>query len=657
MGTFTKALKRSTWTTGGSLENPSNWVARMFGSTVTTSGQDVNERNALYAADFLTCVRIISETLAQLPLILYERQDRGKRRATNHPLYRVLADQANDEMTAYVFRETLQSHLLTWGNAYAWIERNNDFDVAGLWPLLPDRTHAFRQNGQLFYRTRLTKEPASQGEDRIFSARDIFHVPGLSFDGLRGYSVVDLMREAVGLSVAQDKYNGRTLSNNSMPNFFITQTQSMKPDEKERFIREWREKHQGPDKAWAVAMLQAGMDVKPIGVTQRDAQFLELRKFTRAVTMGFFRIPPHMVSDTEQAPSGGTGVEARSLDFQKFAIQPWATRWEQQVNMKLLLRVRDQRYFSEFLMDGLLRGDSAARSTYFSQAFGKWLTADEIRDKENENPYEPPKDPEKEPGRVLLYPLNMAPAEQAVAEKPEPEPLAPEPAGPGDMPGAADPNARRMLLRSHRHAFADIADRILRREMADLCKRGAVPETVYADHETYIARHLEPALRTLAETVALDVSRELGREVSVPDSLIKSYAESYAVRHTQASLTEVRRLVAEKADLKASLAAWPKRAEFVAAHETVRAGNAFARAAYKSAGVAIRWVLGDECADCATLDGKVATDAVFAKRADLKDTQYVPASGLGHPPHCDGCECVIVGVPQAYRTSTEKQAA
>jgi len=661
MGALVRQL-RSSWTTGATLESPSNWIARTFGVQRSSAGEDVTERNVLYSADFLTCVRIIAETIAQLPLILYERQTRGKTRARGHPLYSVLADQANTEMTAYVFRETLQAHLLTWGGAYAWIEKDGA-DVVGLWPMLPDRTRPFRgPNGDIFYESQIQRQPIPvPGEMRIYSASEVFHIPGLSFDGLRGYSVVDLMRESIGLSIAQDKYNGRSLQNNAMPPAIITMTQNMKPDERSRFMKEWREAHQGPDKAWAIGMLAAGMDIKPLGITQRDAQFLELRKFARAVTVGFFRIPPHMLSDTEQAPSGGTGVEARSMDFARFAIQPWATRWEQQINMKLLTRNRDQRFFSEFLMDGLMRPDAAARATYYSQAFGKWMWTNDIRDKENMNPYETPEDPLKNPADVLLYPGNMGSAEQIVSGDyrvlgPSGSQVTPVedgtmplalPPGPGDTPGAGSQqgnDARRSLLIAHRPAIRDIADRILRREMADLGKRSYKdPEAVYADHADYIVRQMLPALETIAATVALDVTRETGREASVPATFIRSYVGSYAKRHTQASLAEVRRLIESGNDMKEAMASWPKRAEFVAVHESIRAGNAFAREAYRTAGVkSLVWSAGDECAECQRLQGQVV------------DMGEVFARGLGHPPLCEECACVLMAATERQERNTRE---
>lgn len=659
MGTINKALKRYSVTSGGSLENPANWVIRTFGAgTNTASGISVDEKSGLQAIDVMTCVRIISETIAQLPLITYkEKPQGGRERSKTHPLYSVLQQQANEEMTAFTFKETMQAHLLTWGNAYAWIDRNDVGDCDGLYPLLPDRTQCYRKtDGSLWYRTTI------KNEAKVFPASEVFHIPGLGFDGLTGYSVISLIREQIGLAMAQEEYAGRFYGNGATPPLALTHPQKLQQPDIDRLEADWKDAHGGVRNAWRMALLDQGMELKTIGIPQQDAQFIESRKFSSAKIAGFYRVPANMLGATEAAGPYGVGKEQDQINFRIFTIMPWAVRWEHAIDMKLLLRPRDRGYYVKFLMDGLERGDFKSRMEGYAIAWGKWMTTDEIRGYEEQNPYEAPAD-EKQVGKMLLWPLNMGPAEK-VAKKSLDEPKPVAPGGPDDDEKAQDTaRDRRMVARAQRIALADVATRILQRETNDLMVKAKKKpdmgwlDALYDDHRDYIAKHVGPVLRSYAALIEAQVSREVGRDVVIPATFVVKYIDGYAQRHVQASLSEVRSL--DAAAMPDTLATWATRSEWIASREAAQAGNAFARAAYRSAGIqSVTWMAGDECADCAALHGKaVVPDGVFGKREDFKDARYVPASGLGHPPHCDGCECVVVAAPQTYRTSTEKHAA
>lgn len=665
MGTLIRALeKRYSVLTGASLENPANWAIRAFGGGQNTSaGVDVNEYTALRSIDVLTCVKIISETIAQLPFITYRRlPGGGKERATKHPLYSVLHDQANEEMTAFMLKETLMGHLLTWGNAYCEISRNDVGDCVGLWPLLPDRTSPVRKGGELYYYTQTRKQVADPGTQRVIPARDVLHLVGFSWDGLMGYSVIGLIREQIGITQAQEEYAGRFYSNGSVPPAILTYAKSLSTDDIKRLTTEWTDGRQGVRNAWKMALLDQGMDIKTLGVTQQDAQFIEQRRFSSEKIAGFFRVPPDMVTSSDKAGPYGVGIEQRQIGFAKFTIQPWSVRLENAVNSKLLLRPRDTGYFAEFLMDGLERADIEKRNNAYAVGFGKWLTTDDIRERENMNPYEAPEDP-ADVGKVLLWPLSMGSAKNVV-DPPKPDPLAPPPDGvvPSDTPsssgmgassrdGGAAPS-RRALAKAQRIALADAAERILRRESTDILGRSrkkANPtdwlDAFYDEHRGYIVKQLFPHLRAYASMIGAEVSRELGRPAAVPDAFVAKYLDGYAVRHIAASRAEaVALLDTPKSQMEAALAEWPARSEWTAVREANQAGNAFALAAYRAAGVPfVVWQTGDACPDCVGLhDKRIAIDARFAQRGELSDDKFVPVAGLGHPPLCDGCECVVV---------------
>jgi len=609
----------------------------------------------------LTCVRIISETIAQLPLITYKRLDGGgKQRATKHPLYTVLQEQANEEMTAFVFKETLQAHLLTWGNAYAWIERDPNGDCNGLWPMLPDRTWPFRDaQGKLYYQTFIKNLPipGDPGLRRIFPARDVFHLSGLGFDGLIGYSVIRMIQEQIGLAQAQEEFDARFYANNSQPPSVVTTPNKISPDDFKLLQAQWDDGKRGNQNAWKTALLDQGMTITKLGIPQRDAQFIESRKFSSEKIAGFFRVPPHMVGDTEKATSYGQGIEQQQIGFTQFTIQPWAVRWEHTIDMKLMLRPRDQGYFTEFLIDGLQRGDIKTRYEAYALGWGKFLTTDDIREKENMNPYVEPSDAAI--GQRLIWPVNFDTAERIVSgESTRRTPNVPAPPNPGPegdpSTGEPDPaqqaSIRRTLAKAQRIALSDAADRILRRESSDIIARSKKPkanwlEAFYEDHREYIKKQFGPQLRTYAALVGAEVSREIGRAVTVPESFVTKYIDGYANRHIAASRQEMRALKdASPEQLEDAFAAWSKRSDWIAVRESNQAGNAFAHAAYRDSGVPfVVWMAGDECPDCVRLHGrKIPVDGVFAQRGELSDDRFVPASGLGHPPLCDGCECVVV---------------
>jgi HK97 family phage portal protein len=651
-----RILKRWSSMTGLSLENPNNW-GKIWRSTASGSGVEVDEFSALFNIDVFTCVRIISETIAQLPFPVYKRLDGGgKERAPNHPLYDVLGSNANEEMTAFTLKETLQGHLLTWGNAYAYIERNDIGDCIGLWPLLPDRTHPFRINNELFYYTRIKKLPtADPGDSRVFPAKDVFHIPGMGYDGLVGYSVIGHLRESIGLGVAQEQFAARFYSNNTVPPVALVLPKGhLKEEDKDRILASWNEEHRGVNKQWKTAILEEGMDIKTIGLPLQDAEFLHTRAFTRTQILGFFRVPPHMVGDTEKTTSYGQGVEQQQIAFTMFTIAPWAVRWEQIVDKKLMLRPRDDRYFAEFLVDGLQRSDIKTRFDAYQAAWGKWMTTDEIRARENMNAYVAPDDP-NDAGKTLFVPLALAPAEKIIdgTASPKSNPLAlpsgPAPTDPVDDPALVVASIRRTIATAQRFIFLDIAERVIRREQTDigkaLAKRNAaeVIDGLDDDHRDYVQKQMLPALRSYAAVVCADVEREIGRATLIPESFIENYAESYARRHATAVLGDARQLIGDP-NRDAALAAWSKRAAWIADREVIQAGNAFARAAYRQAGIPeLEWSSGDDCAECTRLHGqKIAIDGVFIRRGETNDDRFIPVAGLGHPPLCEGCACVVV---------------
>lgn len=375
------------------------------------TGLDVNQDNSLTYSAVWACVKVISEDLASLPLFVYKRSGESKEKYTDHPLYYLLHDAPNDEMTAMQFRECLQSHLLTWGNAYAEIQRNLRGQPVALWPLNPGNMTVKRsESNELIYEYITT---GVGSETKIFAKEDIFHIAGLSYNGLVGYSPISYHREAIGCGLSAQEWQASNFRTGGRLQLAITHPapKAPAPENRKQFRDEIRKEY-GGNKGQTIAVLWEGMKAEKLSMSMEDAQFIESRKFNRTEICSIFRVPPHKIMDLERATF--SNIEQQSLSYVVDAIRPWAVRWEQAINARLLNG--SGIFFAEHAMEGLLRGDIASR--YAAYALGRqwgFLSVNEIRSLENMNPL--PADQ----GDIYMQPLNMV----ELGEEP-PEPAAPE---------------------------------------------------------------------------------------------------------------------------------------------------------------------------------------------------------------------------------------
>lgn len=378
-----------------------NDFSLLFGRT--TSGKTVNERTALQTTAVYACVRILSETIASLPLHVYRYTEGGKAKDTEHVLYTLLHDEPNPDMTSFVFRETLMSHLLIWGNAYAQILRDRSGQVIGLYPLLPDQMSVHRsEKGKLYYVYNRYEEDNPNFQEKgsiVLSQEEVLHIPGLGFDGLIGYSPIALAKNAVGMTLACEEYGASFFSNGANPGGVLEHPGILKDPGKVR--DSWNAVYQGTRNAHKVAVLEEGMSYKQIGIPPEEAQFLETRKFQINEIARLFRIPPHMVGDLEK--SSFSNIEQQSLEFVKYTLDPWVVRFEQALKKSLLLPEEKKTHFIKFNVDGLLRGDYQSRMNGY--AIGRqngWLSTNDIRELEELNPIPP-----EEGGDLYLINGNM----------------------------------------------------------------------------------------------------------------------------------------------------------------------------------------------------------------------------------------------------------
>ncbi len=389
-----------------SRDKPKNQVSAngySFLTGISSSGRRVNEKTAMQMTAVYSCVRILSETLASLPLHVYEVSEGRRVKAINHPLYRLLHDEPNMEMTSFIFRETMMTHLLLWGNAYAQIVRNGRGEVLGLYPLMPDRVSVDRDGaGRIFYEYKMD----DGGQCVRLSGLDVLHIPGLGFDGLVGYSPIGMAKNAIGMAIATEEYGARFFSNGATPSGILEHPGTVKNPEVMR--ESWSRGFSG-NNAHKVAILEEGMKYTPISVPPNEAQFLETRKFQINEIARIFRVPPHMVGDLEK--SSFSNIEQQSLEFVKYTLDPWVTRWEQAMVRRLFTDKEKTVFDVKFNVDGLLRGDYQSRMNGY--AIGRqngWMSANDIRALENLDLIDP-----TDGGDLYLINGNMLPLKDAGA--------------------------------------------------------------------------------------------------------------------------------------------------------------------------------------------------------------------------------------------------
>ena len=365
-------------------QNSTSGSAYRFFLGSSTSGKAVTERSAMQMTAVYSCVRILAEAIAGLPIHLYRYADDGsKEKATGHPLYFLLHDEPNPEMTSFVFRETIMTHLLLWGNGYSQIIRNGKGDVVALYPLMPNRMTVDRdEHGRLFYSYQVSSgdAPTMKQGTVVLAPSDVLHIPGLGFDGLVGYSPIAMAKNAIGMAIACEEFGAKFFANGAAPSGVLEHPGTIKDPSR---VREaWQSQFGGSSNSGKVAVLEEGMKYTPISISPEQAQFLETRKFQINEIARIFRIPPHMVGDLEK--SSFSNIEQQSLEFVKYTLDPWVVRWEQSIARSLLSPQEKKRYFVKFNLDGLLRGDYQSRMNGYATARQNgWMSANDIRELEN----------------------------------------------------------------------------------------------------------------------------------------------------------------------------------------------------------------------------------------------------------------------------------
>ena len=649
--------------------NPSQDVLyAMSGGVSSESGVMVSESNADRISAVFSCVRVISETLGMLPWKLYRRVGDGKEQAVDHPLYRLVHNQPNPEIPSMVFRETLAAHCALRGNCYAEIEFNKAGRITALWPLLPHNMSPTRVNGRIAYDYQLG------GETYRLSADRVLHIPGPGYDGIIGYSLVTKAREAMGISLAAEKYGATFYSRGARPTGVLTHPQVLGPKGRSNVKKGLVRSVSGLSNANRVLVLEEGMKWEQMGLSNEDSQFIETRKFQISEIARMFRVPLHMIAEMDRATF--SNIEQQSIEFVMYCLLPWTTRFDQYGTMKLLLERERADYFVEHVISGLVRGDIKTR--YEAYQIGRqngWLCADDVRKMENLNPL-----PDGQGGDIYIVPMNHQPLKWITGDAP-PEPT------PGPTPSTRTQRsltwdehrqleARDRLADTFRGLFQDAIQRAVVKE--NKAATAAVNkiwgartspkqefdkwfEEFYANFAVYFRRTVAPAVHGYSRATWSQLAELMGVTLSQSEAFglfVDQYLTGMTNRYVGSSRGQLLTLLKEtppeelNSAILARLAEWSEnRASKMVEDELIRESGAVTLQAFREMGVTRKiWrANANACPFCRKLDGKtVALGESFvgaSLSAQDENGNWLSMSFDGsklHAPIHRGCQCHIV---------------
>jgi HK97 family phage portal protein len=656
MGFLAKELRNSIQS-GGSLTAYSDFWYNAVGGGPTKAGVPVNEETALKYLAVFSCVSLIAGDLASLPLILYQTgKDGSKKRATSEPLYDILHNQPNKNTDSLHWRETGESHLLTWGNFYNEIKRNARTDeVTEIIQLPKPGIVQVKQNRKGFYYE--WRDPKTNNIQKR-SRRNIFHIAGFGSNGIMGMSIIGIAREAISLGIAARDYGSLFFGQGTHP-AGVFETDKSLGDNKQGFIKDLQKQYGGLGKSHKAMVLEMGMKYKPITIPMDDAQFLDTRKHQDLDICGMYKVPPHKIA-IHGANSNNNNLEQENGSYVSQCLRPWLVRWEQAMNMQLLTPEQRQRgLFTEILAEGLLRGDQAARAEYYKSMWAQGaMSANDINKIENRNPVPG--------GDQYFVPLNFIPSDQAAdfltqsnepAQKPESKTFR-------SLSGSI--LLRDRISKQYYPLFQRAAQDIVNKEA--LAVKGQVGKNrknrenrdmqtwlddFYRKMPDVIKSKIGPVIRSFSEAIQAVSAEEMGIDVGISDDLerfINDYTERYAQRHTESSLGQLTALLEQDLDdLEERVSEWvDKRADKIATNETVRASNAIYQAVAFGIGLSTIWrIRGKTCPYCTSLRGKrIASGGSYVQDGD----ELNPEGGTGpmkirglkmHPPLHQACDCYL----------------
>jgi len=395
MGFFDLFKRKATASTP--IQDYSGWGAPSVSGAVAT------ENRIMGLAAHFACVRLISSTIASLPIHVYERTGNGKKIRNDHPVAKLLRENSNKEMTSFSVIEAMQAQVLNRGVAFAELNFDKNGDVCEIWPIAPGVVTPKRtdKHGPIEYHF--------QNEGIVLPAKKILHVPGLGFDGINSFSPIRLFRQTFGLSLAAEEFGSRFFGQGTNLGAVIKYPNALKDDARERLKVSVKEGYSGLGKSHNVMVLEEGATFEKLGMPLEDAQFIETRKFSATEIARIHGVPPHLIGDLEKATF--SNIEEQGIEAVIYLFRPWVERWEKVLNSKLFTGADKERFYIKFELGGLLRGDTKSRYEAYSLGLQQgFLNVDEVREKEDMNPLPDGK------GQVYRFPLNLGEAEKQIKE-------------------------------------------------------------------------------------------------------------------------------------------------------------------------------------------------------------------------------------------------
>ena len=435
------------------LNDPKLWGPFSF-PIKSLSGEAVNPATSMQLSPYYACIRNISEDIGKLPLRVYQDVGLGKSRLPMNSVDQIFNREINAEMTPFTFKQTLMAHALGWGNGYAEIQRNNRGEVVALHPIHPARVTVERDDqGEIYYKVfKVPKDTnhrfAGQGEYEVLRPDEMFHITGLSGDGLVGYSVAKIAQDSLGTALATQKYGASFFGNGANHGGLLEHPGNLSQEAQDRLINSWNERHRGANNAHKVAILEEGMKWHATSVPPREAQFVEVRQFQVVDIARWFRMPPHKIQSMESATF--SNIEHQSIEYVQDCLMPWLIKFEEEIKRKML---PEANIYAKFGVQSLLRGDAKSRSEYYrTQVNIGAMTPNEVRSYEDMNPM-------GEEADKLYMQSNMATLENISAGNPEGELIVTESVP--EPNGQSTPSAKAEVVEDYGEAVARQMDPVL----------------------------------------------------------------------------------------------------------------------------------------------------------------------------------------------------
>lgn len=383
-------------------------LANIFGlGMVADSGVIVNDNTVYNSSAVFAAVNLLTSTLGTLSCEIIEETRQGKTVVKEKDCFsrdaKVLGHVPNPLMTAFTFFSTSEQHVLMWGNSYAEIERTNGGDMLHLWPIVPNRCRPVIKDGtrDLYYEVQINDNPS---ESRYIRSENMLHVPGMGYDGIKGYSVLDKAKDSIGLTLATEKHGNKSFRNSAIPSGILVSDGTLKDPQITRMRKSWNDQHQGLDNVSRIAILEAGLTYQAISMSNADAELLGTRKFQIAEIARWFNVPPHMLKDLEKATF--SNITMQSEEFIIYSVMPWIIRFEQEINRKIFLPTwtTNSKKYVKFNFEVFMRPQMLERfKAYNLGIISGFLNRDECRNAEGLNNIPDGK------GQEYLTPLNMQP--------------------------------------------------------------------------------------------------------------------------------------------------------------------------------------------------------------------------------------------------------